>query len=89
MSIHLDDQISRRAEEYARRTRQTLPQVVEEALRKLLDREPAGRDQPGPRGGRAELIMVGNPDRRMTDQEYQAVVEQLDRDAIANLRSRP
>lgn len=70
-TIRLNEELARRAKEYAARSGRTFAEVVEEAVAELLGRE--GRERP-----RDKVILptCGDPSRKITWEELQAAIGQ-------------
>ncbi len=72
-TIRMNEELARRAKQYAARTRRTFTQVVEEAVTELLAR-PTRLQLPA---NTIDFPIVGNPKKRMTEKEYRALIEAM------------
>ena len=72
-TIRMNEELARRAKAHAARTKRTFTRFVEEAVAEKLARE--GKEAPV---GRIELPPpVGDPSRKMTDEEYRAIIDRM------------
>ncbi|MBA3273450.1 MAG: hypothetical protein H0T11_06210 [Chthoniobacterales bacterium] len=71
-TIRMNEELARRAKQFAARTDRTFTQVVAEAVMELL----AKGNHPKPRE-RIVLPTSGDASHRMTEEEYRAMIEQM------------
>jgi hypothetical protein len=73
-TIRLNAELARRAKQYAAEKQTTFTHVVEEAITRLLAGGAAGQLRPK---RKIRLPIAGNRKRRMTENQYRAVVERM------------
>ena len=72
-TIRLNSELTRRAKAYAARHRKTFTETIEEAVSKLV----AADATPARARKRVVLPVVGDPKKRITEQQYREAIQKM------------
>src|SRR6185503_2989888 len=83
-TIRMNAELARRAKEFASQRHRTFTQIVEEALADYLARQ----SKPQPRR-KIVLPTAGDPNHRITEEQYRAAIEQMYEEEARQYTRRP